>query len=168
MINVFLDLEETVIDDWFSGIFLNYKIDIIKSKIEKFSIEYQKEIAQDKNINLILFSAAVCNNEDLKKYELEFKDMLEEKLGFTFNSEFLFSDKSIFSLARGRGIRHLPDDTIHDIFQFNIKEEIFNLVAVKNEINILFDDTVKDKIVFEDLNFHNTDNAKTIKIFCHC
>jgi len=168
MLNIFLDLEETVIDDWFSGIFLNHKIDIIKSKIEKFSIEFQKEIAQDKNINLILFSAAVCNQEDLEKFNKDFKGELENKLGFNFKSEFIFSNKNCFDLAKQNGIKPLNDDTIHDVFNWNIKEEIFNFLIKKNEVNILFDDTVKDKIIFEDLDFHNIKNAKTIKIFCHC
>ena len=167
-INIFLDLEETVIDDWYSGNFLPQNIDRISDLIKKFSIEYNSRIASNNNVNLILFSAAVTNQKDLDFFNLNFKITLEEKLGFKFNSEFLFSDENYFELALKNGIQMLDTDTVHDIFMFNPKEEIFNLIAIENEVNILFDDTVRSKITFGKLNFFNTDTAQTIKIYVDC
>jgi hypothetical protein len=166
--NVFLDLENTVIDDWFSCIFLNQKIDKINNILQNLSIKFNKTIVNNENINLILFSAAVVNNEDLNRFNKDIKPILEEKLNLKFADVFIFSDENCFELAKQKGIKPLETDTLHDIFLFNIKEEIFNIIAKPNEINILFDDTVADKIVFEDLNFHNIDTAQTIKIFVHC
>ena len=44
---------------------------------------------------------------------------------------------------------------MQDIFNLNIKEQIFQLVAIKNEVNVLFDDTVDNKIIqlFNTMNF---------------
>ena len=75
-LNIFLDLEETVIDDWYSCNFLDNKIDIINDKIKSLSIDFLSEIAQDRNINLILFSAAVCNEHDLKIFNKQIKPIL--------------------------------------------------------------------------------------------
>jgi len=172
-LNVFLDLEETVIDDWFSCCFLNNKIEKIKNLINKFSLEFLNEKANENNVNLILFSAAVTNEEDLKEFNKFIKPILEEKLELKFNEVVMFDNKTIFGLAKKCGIKPTNDDTIHDIFMFNIKEEVFNLVVKKNEINILFDDTVEDKICFEGLSFldknksllERTKESKTTKLF---
>ena len=141
--NIYLDLEETVIDDWYSVCFLEHKILIIKDIIQNLTEKYN-----DYNINLILFSAAVCNEDDVRIFEDNIKNDLENKLGIPFNSYYTFSNKNIFKLAKQNGIKKLPDDTIHDIFMFNIKEEVFNLLCKENNgINVLFDDTVTTKII---------------------
>jgi len=141
--NIYLDLEETVIDDWYSVCFLEHKILIIKDIIQNLTEKYN-----DYDVNLILFSAAVCNEDDIKIFENNIKNDLENKLGILFSSYYTFSNKNIFKLAKQNGIKILPDDTIHDIFMFNIKEEVFNLLCKKNKgINVLFDDTVSTKTI---------------------
>ena len=44
-----------------------------------------------------------------------------------------------------------------DIFNFNIKKQIFELIAIENEINILFDDIVENEIIqkFDNKIFNN-------------
>ena len=155
-LNIFLDLEETVIDDWYSCNFLDHKIDTINDKIKSLSIDFLSEIAQDRNINLILFSAAVCNENDLNIFNKQIKPILEKKLEFKFSSEFLFSDENWIKLANKNGIKVLQDDNMQDIFNLNIKEQIFELIAIKNEVNILFDDTVDNKItqLFDTMEFN--------------
>lgn len=145
-LNIFLDLEETVIDDWVYCNFLYYKIDIIKKIIEDISIKYFSEKVKSENINLILFSAAVVTESDLKIFNHYIKPILEKHLGLTFSSEFLFSNENWRELAEINGIKTLNDDSMIDIFNFNVKEQIFELIYIKNEINILFDDTVQNKI----------------------
>jgi len=144
--NIFLDLEETVIDDWYSCIFLDEKIQKIKSHIQKISRKLLNKEAFDSDINLILFSAAVCDKRDLEIFNSSIKPILEEKLGLSFNSEFLFDEENWRNIAKDKQINVLPEDTIHDIFHNNIKEEIFNAIAIQNQINILFDDTVTNSL----------------------
>jgi hypothetical protein len=166
-LNVFLDLEETVIDDWFSCCFLNHKIEKIKNLINQFSLEFLKEKSNKNNINLVLFSAAIINEKDLEEFNNSIKPILEENFELDFKEIIMFDNKTIFGLARECGIKPTNEDTIHDIFMFNIKEEVFNLVAKKNEINILFDDTVQNKVCFEGSFFKKNEEikTKTTKIF---
>lgn len=151
--NIYLDLEETVIDDWFTQSFLNNKIEKIKIIIKKLSEKYNTDI------NLILFSAAVCDDNDIKEFETYIKPLLEKKLQLQFQEYFIFSNKNIFELAKRNKISVLPNDTIHDIFRNNIKEEVFNLWCKGSKgINVLIDDTVENKIVnyFEDNIFNQS------------
>lgn len=150
-INIFLDLEETVIDDFYSKKILFDNIIKIKKSISFFSDKYSNQI-DNKNINLILFSAAVCSNNDVEYFNIYLKNILEKHLDLIFSDIFIFDTLTIFKLALKNGINPLPDDTIHDIFQFNIKEQVFELVSKDNSVNILYDDTVLNKhsIIFQD------------------
>jgi len=141
--NIYLDLEDTVIDSWESQMFLEHKIQYIRKTIKKLSIDYN-----DSNINLILFSAAVIDSDDINEFETYIKDVLEDKLRIKFSEYFIFSNKNIFALAKQHNISVLNDDSIHDIFRNNIKEEVFNLWCKNTKgINVIFDDTVSNKIV---------------------
>jgi hypothetical protein len=150
-INIFLDLEETVIDDFYSKKILFDNIIKIKKSISFFSDKYSNQI-DNKNINLILFSAAVCSTNDVEYFNIYLKNILEKHLDLIFSDIFIFDTLTIFKLALKNGINPLPDDTIHDIFQFNIKEQVFELVSKDNSVNILYDDTVLNKhsIIFQD------------------
>jgi hypothetical protein len=156
--NIYLDLEETVIDDWYTQVFLNNKIDIIKRTLDNIS-----EMYNDTKMNLILFSAAVCDKNDIEEFENFIKPILEDKLRIRFSEYFIFSDENIIKLARENGISILKIDSIHDIFMFNIKEEVFNLLCNKTGgINVLFDDTIESKIVNYSKNiFPHTDFYRT-------
>jgi len=161
--NVFLDLEETIIDDWFSCNFLFQNIKNIEKMIKKFSISFDNKIATSENINLILFSAAVINQKDLDRFNNMIKPVIEEHLSFKFKSEFLFSNNNIKNLVENNGIKMLPNDHISDIFNLNVKEQIFKLISIENETNVLFDDTVIENSV-ETLFDDSFEDKKTIKI----
>jgi len=166
MINIFLDLEETVIDDWFSGVLLEDNISKIKNQINKFSLKFNKEKASSKNINLILFSAAITSKNDVLFFDENLRTILEQELDLSFNEVFLFSKENCFSLLKK--INVFPDDTdiLLDVFKFNQKEEVFNLISKKNEINILFDDKVENKVILEDVDVDVFDfnSSQAIKI----
>jgi len=146
-INIFLDLEETVIDEWSSCNFLINNISFIKNMINTFSMDLNNQEADNENINLILFSAAVSSEKDLLFFREHIQDFLEEQLELVFSDFFIFDIDTLKSLAKSNQINVLPDDSIQDIFNFNEKEQIFQLIAIENEINILFDDIVENKII---------------------
>jgi len=150
--NIFLDLEETIIEDWFNPFFLENKIEKIKKDI--FLLKEINDI-EDDEINLILFSFAVTNKHNEEIFIKTLKKEIEEMFNSKFIKIYKFNKEFIFSiLEKSWKIKTLPTDMISDILMGNEKETLFEIIALndfKNEINILFDDTVKTtkKEIFE-------------------
>jgi len=158
--NIFLDLENTIIDSWDNPVFLEEKIDFIKNKLQKFDSEEK---------TLILFSFAVDNNHSLNIFNERLKYEIENLFNLQFSKIVLFSKDNLFKIAKQAfNIEPLVDDNINDIFLGNTKEQIFEALILKehlNETSILFDDTVSNSIkeVFED-NIFSSKSTKLITI----
>jgi len=158
--NIFLDLENTIIDSWDNPVFLEEKIDFIKNKLQKFDSEEK---------TLILFSFAVDNNHSLNIFNERLKYEIENLFNLQFSKIVLFSKDNLFKIAKQAfNIEPLVDDNINDIFFGNTKEQIFEALVLKehlNETSILFDDTVSNSIkeVFED-NIFSSKSTKLITI----
>jgi len=159
--NIFLDLENTIIDSWDNPVFLEEKIRFIKNKLNDFN---------SKEKTLILFSFAVDDNHSLNIFNERLKHKIEDLFSLQFSKIVLFSKDNLFRIAKQAfNIEPLIDDSINDIFLGNTKEQIFEALVLKehlNETSILFDDTVSNSIkeVFEDSNF----NCKSTKLITIC
>jgi len=158
--NIFLDLENTIIDSWDNPVFLEEKIKFIKKKLNNFN---------SKEKTLILFSFAVDDKHSLNIFNERLKHKIEDLFSLQFSKIVLFSKDNLFKIAKHAfNIEPLIDDSINDIFLGNTKEQIFEALVLKehlNETSILFDDTVSNSIkeVFEDSNF-NSHSTKLITI----
>ena len=140
--NLFLDLEETVIDDWFSGVFLHHKMENMKSMIRE--LEKQRN---DKFDHLVVFSFAITSDRDVDHFNLHFKEHLESFFEIKVNTVFKSDNKNLFKLAKSAGLDVLPGDLPSDVFNGNLKQEAFEAFALKhhrNEFSLLFDDVVSN------------------------
>jgi len=133
---VFLDLEETLIIDWFNPSLKEENISIIKSFLISNKI---KEVT--------LFSAAVWTKKEEKAFNEQFKDFLEEVLNVKI--KVLLLEKAFDKVIKANGIAAENSSFFCDIFLFNQKEEFFKqwlLAEEKKGEFVLFDDTVDDSI----------------------
>jgi len=163
--NVFLDLEKTIIEDWTEPFFLEENILFINSQLELIQRKFNPS-----SIKLVLFSFAVDNNHSFEIFERNLRSKIEVFFSAKFIKVFLFSKENLFQLAEDSlNIKSLPSDHITDLFTGNMKEQVFEALVnrdFKGELNVLFDDTVKTsfKEVFEDSLFSQTNKTTLISI----
>jgi len=150
--NIFLDLEDTIIESWDNPIFLEEKISFIKKQIRTLLLD---NIELSGDINFILFSMAVDNERSKKIFEERLKNKIEDIFKIEFKEIFVFSRKNINVLLNEcLSVQFLDTDFLPDIFLRNEKEELFELICMsrfKGSFNVLFDDTVSTfkKEIFE-------------------
>lgn len=130
---VFLDLEETLIDNWENGWLLPAKIAIIKEMLSEFSPK------------IGLMSWAVWDDADKVKFNIRLRPELEEALEASFDDDFLWSmddwAKQLLALHGKRISRE-------DLFDCFGKHEVLFMVSrchplFKGEHVVLFDDAVE-------------------------
>lgn len=162
-INVFLDLEEVIIDDWNTLQFLNDKIDFVKKHIEIF-----KEIYGEK-ISFHIFSFAITSDRDFDTFNSILSEDIEILFG-PIESIFIASNENLIKLADSKGIVACLSDFPSDLFG-NMKSESFEefmKLNYKNQINILFDDTVEnsEKTIFHKSfnDYENSTKIITVKV----
>ena len=142
--NIFLDLEETIIKDWFEPTLLLKNIEFIKKTISELMDKFL-----DFNLNITIFSFAIIDDKDLNIFKNTLQEAIERSLDIEINNVWVCSKENLFKLSEKRGVLPLPSDSVNDIFLGNQKEEVFNLIVDfehRGEISILFDDTVKNSI----------------------
>lgn len=149
---IFLDLEETVIDDWENAFLLPHNIDKIK---RNFVNDWNKS-------NVFgLMSWAVQNEDDKAKFNKQIRDRLEINLGVKFNDNFVWSmddwARQLF-LCTGK----LIDKT--DIFEMFGKQELLFLLSrkhlhFKDQNVLLIDDRVE-----HDLSWQSVENNSFVRI----
>lgn len=129
---IFLDLEETVIDDWHSGMLLPGNIAIIR------------ELLQD-NDRLGLMSWAVWGDTDKGIFTRDFQSYLEDNLGHAFDPALIWSmDDWNTELFKATGLK-LDRQDMFDMFK---KEEVLFKLArfhplFKNQVVALIDDAIE-------------------------
>lgn len=133
---VFLDLEETLIDNWENGWLLPTNIATIKKAIGPA------------NPKLGLMSWAVWDDKDKAKFNSDLRPELEEALGMAFDDEFVWSmDDWAKQLLEFRG-KKISREDLFDIFG---KEEVLFMVArchpkMRHQNVILIDDVVEHNL----------------------
>ena len=133
---IFLDLEETLIDEWANGFLLLPKVDLVKALIAQMRM-------QTETVRVGLMSWAVWDEKDKVKFNNDLRDFLETNLKCTFDSELTWSMdewcKEVWKCTNKK-----VDRT--DIFELLDKEAILCLFAkkhplFKNETVLFIDDT---------------------------
>lgn len=132
---VFLDLEETVIDEWGSDLLLPANIEAIR------------RLLQGNPVHLGLMSWAVWENErDKLKFTHDIQPYVEEALGFKFHPDLTWSMDD----WAGEVFKHtgLTLDRKEDMFDMFKKEEVLFKLArhhplFRGEMVILVDDAVE-------------------------
>lgn len=167
--NLFLDLEDTIIDHFDSKIFLHEKVNKIKLLISE--IEKSKN---QKFKTLSIFSAAITNDKNIEKFNFLYADFIEKEFKLKVEFIFKFDRKTLIDLIRleNKSVQIFNHDHIPDIIWRNEKEDVFIWFCKhfrKGQINVLFDDIVETT----ESNFHlsetgniteNTTTVLTIKV----
>jgi hypothetical protein len=133
---LFLDLEETLIDDWHTKNILHLQIQKIKKEIiEPHSFD-----------SAVLFSFAVWDEEEKNHFDIFLKEKLEELLGITITVQTM--EQVFEKVLKKNGITGERRE-FSDIFLFNAKFQLFSdwikLMKENNILAILVDDTVEDQ-----------------------
>ncbi len=142
--NIFLDLEETIIKDWYTPNLLSDKIEFIKKEITSIERRFEEKVTK-----VIILSFAIINDIDLEIFERTLRFEIENALNLKIDDIWICSKENLFELSRKRGVEPLAGDSVHELFLGNQKEEIFELITMNNfkeEISVLFDDTVTNSI----------------------
>ena len=158
-LNVFLDLEETVIKDWFEPFELTMNVMFVKEQVEVL----KKRFGQ--NVSFHVFSFAVSDERDLEVFNEELRPWLESEFG-EVESCFMASNENLFDLAAKKGLARSDMDMPSDLFG-NMKSEAFEEFVKlnhKNEVNVLFDDVVEnsEKTFFNGEMFDHENSTKVI------
>lgn len=151
---LYLDLENTLIDEWGSNKLLLDKIAIIKAFIKQHSLK-----------RATIFSFALTNSKDLTYFNKNIKKELESILSISIDVVII---EDIFETIMSKfGIKARFYE-FHDIYLFkNQKTDMFKHYVekcfddIENETFVLFDDTVNEttillnktytKIVFKEI-----------------
>lgn len=135
---LFLDLENTLIDEWGSNKLLLNKITIIKQFIKKHSIK-----------EATIFSFALTNEKDFIYFKENLQNILEKELNIKLKVVLI---ENIFNeLMKIFGIKAKFYE-LRDIYLFNQKSDMFthlikHLKNIHNETFVLFDDKVDNTSV---------------------
>jgi len=134
--NLFLDLELTLIKDWYDHTLIPHNIKLIKKFILDNNIE-----------NATLFSAAVWTQKEADSFNDNLKDFLEEKLGITLDILLLTEAHKL--ILDKNNLSGESTAFFCDTFLFDQKENFFKEWLLASEAEghfVLFDDTVEDSM----------------------
>lgn len=76
-VRLFLDLEDTIVDNWYDFLFIPSKCEKIRNYIANNNID-----------QIIIFSFAIDNEDDVKQFEISHKEDVERVLGFKIKKVF--------------------------------------------------------------------------------
>lgn len=148
---LFLDLEETLIDDWSTGVLLTKNITAIQDFIHSFPC----------NPVIGLMSWAVWDERDKLTFNKKFRPVIEDALGWKFDDRFLWSmDDWCNQLFKASG-KDISRDDLFDIFG---KEEVLFMMSrrhknFKGASVALIDDAVE-----HNLKWHSKTNDCSVII----
>jgi len=146
-LTIFLDLEETLIDDWFAGNWLPEQADAILDCINSRILELHPGA-----MSLGLMSWAVEHVDDKLAFIRRFSDAIENHFDLKFRSEFILSVQDWRRIINRTSIINFSNEDFND---FATKENVVFWLRHANENLfpighiILVDDTIShgDKIV---------------------
>lgn len=133
---IFLDLEETLIDNWDNGFLLLPKVDLVRDLIAQMR-------TQNTSVRVGLMSWAVWDAKDKAKFNNDLREFLETNLNCTFDDNLVWSMddwcKEVWCVTSKKLDRA-------DVFELFDKEAILCLFAKKhadweNETVLFVDDT---------------------------
>jgi len=133
---IFLDLEETLIDNWDNGFLLLPKVDTIRAIIAQMRM-------QNETVRIGLMSWAVWNEKDKAKFNNDLRDFLETNLNCSFDDAFVWSMDDWCNEVLKCTDKKVSRDDVFDLFN---KEVILSELCRKHPLfadeTILFiDDT---------------------------
>jgi len=158
-LNIFFDLEETLIKEWENPSVLHDNISIIKNKIQLLKEKF------DLPIRFHIFSFAIVNQRDLDRFNEHERDWIENTFG-KLETIFIANDNNLFELIKAKGLTPMIDDKPSDLMG-NMKSEGFEQLVLRDhqrDVNILFDDLVLDtqKELFHGDMFSSQSNSTII------
>lgn len=142
--NIYLDLEETIIDDWNSGNFLPHNIRAIKNNIRELENYYGEKV---EHINI--FSFAIVNKSDIELFNKIFRDDIEKIFDKEIKNVVICDNKLLQRLLKPKGVQVSHDEAVQDVLTINPKAQYFDLYVkdkYPGEISVLFDDMVDNNI----------------------
>lgn len=129
--NLYLDLEETIIDNWYNGILINVQ-----------SIKCYLDDVYDKNIPIHIWSYAIGNQRDQREFlDTGMKSIIETALGRKIIN-FPSIEEMMSTVSAYEGLRY---DSIPEFMQINGKHWSFikYCLAQHSGANcVLIDDTI--------------------------
>lgn len=137
---LFLDLEETVIDDWWER---NLLIDRIRA--------IKKNVVVPGNFDCLgLFSWAITHNKDLTEFNQDLREPLQNMLGLKFNSNFMVTIHHAMDMMsnRRRFHRDLVTETEFHDFMSHKNTCFLECVLELNEVTPMSVATLVDDTVF--------------------
>lgn len=154
--NVFLDLEKTIIEDWTDHTLLIDNIKKIKKQLNNIDIK-----------TLNIFSMAITSDKDIETFNRLIRKDIEKLFNIKIKSIIKIDNKFVENMAKLENIPFFETDFMTDIFQRNPKEELFEIFIkhnFKNEASILFDDMVSNskKQIFDNSPLEINENSTTI------
>jgi len=133
MAKIFVDLENTLIEDWYTPTLLRENVEKIKTLIRKAKVE-----------KIYLWSFAVTNSKEVEDFNRLLKDFLERALGVSI--EVLEINECFTEVCKANGIKAKPNE-LTDVFLFEPKGDLLRewLIAKKIKGNCyLIDDMVRN------------------------
>lgn len=142
--NIFLDLEETVIDEFSS----NPRVKIFNCQNIR---EFVKRIPLKVEKKFFVFSFAVYSEDDVQRFNAELKLTLEGILGFQFDA--VISVPQMMKCSRIENAPRLRFDDISEFLMDHGKPNAFHDWCHYNhagEVNVLIDDVVHNRTTIDD------------------
>jgi len=164
---LFLDLEETIIDDFTTKVILNDKIKNIKNLIKKIEKKQKKKFT-----SITIFSMAITSLSDVRNFKMFLQETIERIFNIPVEEIFLFNRNNIISLIKKEAPNFLilETDFLADFIFGDEKTKTFLMHCEQNEKSefcVLFDDVVKNKQVrfhLDDMGENTLDTTIAITI----
>lgn len=144
--NIFLDLEETVIDEFSS----NPRIKLFNCQHIR---DFVKKIPPTVEKRFLVFSFAIYSEEDVQQFIAGIKTPLEGLLGFNFGLGSIITVPSMMECSHRVNKPRLRFDDISEFLMDHGKENAFHDWCHGNhvgEVNILIDDVVHNRTTIDD------------------
>lgn len=137
-----LDLEETAIARWDDPIMLDENIDAISACIFNTVEQYKKQF-DSVMFRIGIFSFAIWNEKDKEVFINTLQKTIETKLGFNISPSLILTISDIHTSCIDKKIKA----DMLDFFDFFGKDDAFFKWAKKQkeEVFVLFDDTIEDQ-----------------------
>lgn len=143
---VLLDLEECLIDDWFSRNVLHYNIE----KIKQSGILMPDQSMGVHDVKVGLMSWAVANTADVADFNANLREPIEEALGVKFHQAWPISMQDYADKVFEARLMRVSTEDMYDVFR---KEEVLLTLARKSDHFegrevVLIDDAVDHNLTF--------------------
>jgi hypothetical protein len=139
-----LDLEGTIIETFDAPKIINENVEFIK-----------RELENNGDFELIIFSLAISNIRDKTHFEFHIKEQIENLLEREINDILILSDEFIKDIMRKSGFCVLDDEFPLNLLGKFPKEMLFEMfIGMEQNVDaLLIDDRVRNKTIsFPDSN----------------